>query len=187
MSWLRLDDGYDTHPKMLELTEVERWRWTRLLLYCARHRTEGRVRRSVLSDVNLTRSLQKLVRLHLLAPDEDEGVYVVTSWEEFNPRDPTAAERMRRHRRNGTVTEGVTEGVTDRNADRNEGVTEPVTVTDADRNSRVAARARPVPSPTQESKPRAVTSLETPTGEQDEQPLDDSFQRLLEQAMVKEI
>lgn len=88
MSWLRLDDAYDTHPKLLELSELERWRWTRVLLYCARHRTEGKVTVGVLRELGAARFVKKLLEQRLLIfvclPDVG-NVYLVNDWDEFNP------------------------------------------------------------------------------------------------------
>lgn len=83
MSWLRIDDGYDTHPKLLELTELQRWRWTRVLLHCARHRTEGHVKPSVLREIGLGRAIGQLVTLGLLHENGDTG-YLVHDWLIYN-------------------------------------------------------------------------------------------------------
>lgn len=41
MSWLRLDDGFDTHRKILALgSDQRRWTWQRVLLYTCRHRSD---------------------------------------------------------------------------------------------------------------------------------------------------
>lgn len=40
MSWLRVDDGFDTHPKILALgTDGRRWTWNRILLYTCRYQS----------------------------------------------------------------------------------------------------------------------------------------------------
>ena len=83
MSWLRVDDGYDTHPKLLELTEQQRWRWTRVLIHCARHRTDGHVSVSVLRELGLGRSITQLVRVNLLHENGNDG-YVVHDWRIYN-------------------------------------------------------------------------------------------------------
>lgn len=83
MAYLLLDDVYDTHAKVLALSEVERWRWTRVLLHCARHHTEGRVHEAVLTDLGLSKSLGKLVAYELLIEVEDE-LYAVHDWHVYN-------------------------------------------------------------------------------------------------------
>jgi hypothetical protein len=137
MSWLRLDDAYDTHPKLLELSELERWRWTRVLLHCARHRTQGLVSRSVLREVGLGRAVQKLIDLRLLLETAGADTLKVNDWDTFNPKDPTKAERQARwraSRRNGAVDADVDAPV--------DGDVDGVGV-----HSRVGTRARPVPVP----------------------------------------
>jgi len=40
MAWLRVDDGYDSHPKILALgSDQRRWTWTRILVYTCRYRS----------------------------------------------------------------------------------------------------------------------------------------------------
>jgi hypothetical protein len=95
VSWARLDDGFDTHPKILELTETERWRWTRVLLYCARHETEGEISRRVVRELGLSRALNQLLKSNLLlASTSDADVFVVNDWAIYNPgaRDDEAVE-----------------------------------------------------------------------------------------------
>jgi hypothetical protein len=83
--WLRVDDVYDTHPKILALPEVGRWRWTRGLLFCARHRTNGLLTPEAITDVGLDRYLPTLLDVALLHPAE-RG-YVVHDWRLMNGGD----------------------------------------------------------------------------------------------------
>ena len=150
MTWLRIDDGFPQHPKIVQLTRTERWAWLEILAYCARYRTQGFVTSGVREAVSAAtpRLLTKMAELRLL--DVVDGGWKVHDWNDYNPLDATAAERQRRYR--------------DRNADRDTTVTDTVTPTvtsdvtrnDSDRNENVtvtAPRARasapvPVPSPT---------------------------------------
>lgn len=104
MSWLRIDDGFDTHPKLLELTEQQRWRWTRVLIHCARHRTQGHVKTSVLRDLGLGRAIEKLLSIDLLEQNGESG-YLVHDWHDYAPKDPTKAERQARWRAKQASTE----------------------------------------------------------------------------------
>jgi len=171
LSWLRLDDGFDTHPKLIELSEVNRWRWTRVLLHCARHQTQGHVKLSVLRELGLGRATSQLVVLGLLEQNGETG-YLVHDWATFNPKDPTKAERQARWRARQTVSP-----TTDVDADVDAPVDERV---DADVDgqgvhSRVGARARPVPSrpktPPSVLPPHSATSedgrTDDETGDQD--------------------
>lgn len=141
MTWLKLDDVYDSHPKLLELSEVQRWRWTRALLYCARHKTAGRISRSVLRELGC--NVPRLLELELL--DDVDGALEVHDFETWNPpRDPTATERQRRHRaktqRDDTVTVTRDDTVTNRDSDGR--MTEPR----AQPRTRVPAPPRPTTS-----------------------------------------
>lgn len=92
MAWLRLDDGFPDHPKVLELSEAKRWRWVRLLCYCARFETDGVVRPTVLRRLGLQAS--ELVALGLLDQDGDE--LRVHDFLEYNPsREDLERERER--------------------------------------------------------------------------------------------
>ena len=82
--WLRVDDGYDTHPKLLGLTEVARWRWFRVMLYAARYRTNGRLTREAIAEVGFDRYLARALEVGLLIESDEDGVYVVHDWQLYN-------------------------------------------------------------------------------------------------------
>lgn len=127
MSWLRLDDGFTSHPKFEGWNAAEKWAFLELMEYCARYRTGGRVP----SDLAL---LPRSVTAKVVYRAEDagwlerrDGALFVHDWDIYNPRDATGAERQRRYR----------ERHENRDEDRNENVT-----------SRARQRGRPVPSHT---------------------------------------
>lgn len=154
MSWLRIDDTFGDHPKLLLLTRSERWTFVELLCYCARHQTEGYFPVTI-SDSKRhvsTTLLNKFVDVGLVDESEESGELRIHDWQDFNPsKDPTGAIRQQRWRnarsnapRNGRVTENVTGDVT-------------------------PSRARdPVPSPTPEPEGSHVsekTTTKTPSYE----------------------
>lgn len=145
MSWLRLDDGFASHPKVAVLSDREFRTWVRVLLYCARYRTEGALdTRAAKAEIPGISSgfIDRITTIGLL-DKADDGSLTVHNWANYNSRDTTAAERMRRLRERNT----------DRNETRNGDVTEPVT--------RTRARARvPVPS-----RPEPVISSSAVRGE----------------------
>jgi hypothetical protein len=98
MSWLRLDDGFAEHPKLLELPRELRWSWLEVLLYCARRRTDGVVTQAALERCGFEESDDSgaLVNLGLLDELED-GSFRVHDWHDYNGA-MTDAERQRRHR-----------------------------------------------------------------------------------------
>jgi len=121
MSWLRLDDGFGDHPKILLLTRSERWTFVELLTYCAKHRTDGYFPTTIAdSRRHVTPSfLEKCVDAGLVDQAEN-GELRVHDWADFNPgKDPTGAVRQSRWRnakrnapRNGSITENVTGDIT---------------------------------------------------------------------------
>ncbi len=104
MSWLRLDDSVATHPKLLELSRADRWRWLELLTLAARYRTAGAVTPGMLRTADIhDRLTRALLELRLLEPDPtagaEPGELRIHDWHEYNPqRDPTNRERQRRYR-----------------------------------------------------------------------------------------
>lgn len=134
MAWLRIDDGFAQHPKIVQLTRKDRWILIEILLYCARYKTKGLVPLAVGEVVRgaTPAFLKRCVELRLL--DESANGLVVHDWDDYNGRDPKVlqAERQRKRRDNG-VTSAVIK--------RDENVTH------------AQARARvPVPSPKEDSK-----------------------------------
>jgi hypothetical protein len=105
VSWLRLDDGFARHPKVLELSEVQRWRWVELLLDCARLGRRGDVSAAMLRKVGLSAS--RLLELGLLDADGKGSGYRVHDWEDYNDATNAQALRQKRYRmRRAGVDEG---------------------------------------------------------------------------------
>lgn len=87
MAWLRLDDGFAQHPKIVALTPKDRWTWLELLCYCARYRTEGKVPAGIAEVVRgaTPAFLNRCGDLRLLDADEDSDGYLVHDFDEYNP------------------------------------------------------------------------------------------------------
>lgn len=137
MSWLRLDDDFAQHPKVVRLARGDRWTWLEVLLYCARYRTEGHVPEAIGEAIRAATPafLDRCHTVRLL--DLNGDGYFVHDWREYNPKDPTAAIRQQRKRDR--------ERDADRDADRDESVTERDEGVTRVR-ARAGSRARPVPS-----------------------------------------
>jgi hypothetical protein len=139
MAWLRIDDGFAEHYKISELTDKEFRIWMRTLCYAARNNgRQGRLTPAMRREiVGFTPTFaKKLVALGLLDQDADD-VLAIHDWRTYNPKDPTAADRMKRHRdRNDN-----------RNPDRNETRNEDRNCSEPSRAG-TRARTRPVPSNT---------------------------------------
>ena len=115
MAWLRLDDGFPEHRKVLALPRKDRWTWLETLAYVARQNNGGHVPNGVTGIIrSVTKSfLCSAVSVGLL--DINSDGYVVHDWDVYNPKDPTNSERQRRYRnanRNAEITATVTAGVT---------------------------------------------------------------------------
>lgn len=116
MAWLRIDDGFYSHPKVLKLTRPERWTWMEVLCFCARYETGGEIPIAISEALPKANPafLAKCVDLELLDRTDEPGL-VIHDWKVYNPRDPTNSTRQQRHREktkhrdsNGEVTENVT-------------------------------------------------------------------------------
>lgn len=93
MSWLRIDDGFDTHPKIIGLkTDERRWTWQRILIYTCRYRSPivPDNARDVVPKATPA-FLRDCVKLGLIDVDKD-GVMRVHDWQLYNG--DTVAERV---------------------------------------------------------------------------------------------
>jgi hypothetical protein len=117
MAWLRIDDGFPSHPKFSGWTRAQKWALLELFVYCAKHKTGG----IVPADMEL---LPRAVTPALIESavesgfiDDEDGVHVIHDWNYYNPSDSTGAQRQERFRarnRNArTVTKTVTPTVTE--------------------------------------------------------------------------
>jgi hypothetical protein len=93
MSWLKLDDGFDTHRKILGLkTDARRWTWQRILLYTCRYRSPivpENIQEAVPKATK--KYLEECVNLGLLDVAAD-GTLKVHDWRIYNGE--TVAEKV---------------------------------------------------------------------------------------------
>lgn len=84
MSWLRIDDGFTQHPKVIQLGVRDRWTWLDVLCYCARYRTGGTVTDTISEVVRGATPgfLSRCYGVGLL--DRAGDVYVVHDWNIYN-------------------------------------------------------------------------------------------------------
>lgn len=74
MGWLRIDDGFASHPKIGQLTDRELRAWVRLLCYASRYRTDGYLSEAILNENRVKNRLKtKLISLRLLDELDDEN------------------------------------------------------------------------------------------------------------------
>lgn len=85
MAWLRIDDGFADHPKIVQLGKPEqRWTWLEVLTYCARQRTAGKVPAGINDVIRRATPafLKRCVAVGLL--DEKDGALSVHDWDIYN-------------------------------------------------------------------------------------------------------
>jgi hypothetical protein len=130
VSWLRLDDKFAEHPKVVALTDREFRLHVKVMCYCARYQTGGRIPPKIGSELaGITpRFRARMTSLGLWESDPD-GTLKVHDFDSWNPGDPHGAERAKRYRDRQKHRDG------DRDADR-----------DASSRARAGAQAQPIPS-----------------------------------------
>jgi hypothetical protein len=113
VSWVRLDDGFTNHPKIVQLSDSEFRTWIRLLCYCARVEdptVDAATKREVAGLS--TKRIARFVELGLLDSSGDGNE--IHDWVKYRKKDETNAERQARWRaRKRAVTNGVTDIVTE--------------------------------------------------------------------------
>jgi hypothetical protein len=124
MSWVKLDDTFPEHPKLIAAGPLAGWLWVVGLAYCTRHLTDGIIPAAVVprlvGDTIATRTRQRcvttLVRVGLWKRDTNGDIRV----HDYLDYQPSRAEvlRMRQARVNAGSLGGTRSGET-RRAGRN--------------------------------------------------------------------
>lgn len=84
MVWFKIDDGFWSHPKVLELSDPAVALWTRAGSYCAGHLTDGEVKRSTLRVLAADRdAATELVMAGLW--DENGNGWTFHDWDQYQP------------------------------------------------------------------------------------------------------
>lgn len=103
MAWLRIDDGFMEHPKVLALKPRELAVHLRALCYAARRRDPHITPGTIPILVATATDVERLVELGLW--DVNGDGWVIHDWDEYQPRPLTNSERQTEYRRrNGGVT-----------------------------------------------------------------------------------
>lgn len=139
-----------------------------LLCYCAAYQTGGYLPHNIADMVAgaSVKYLSKCSSLELVDVVDDE--LRIHDWENYAPKDPTAAERQaawRRSKRNGGVTVEVTGSVTDESS-----------------TSRAGTARVPVPSRPKKLFPKAVTRPDRTASDQEMEELKGIIDRELKEA-----
>lgn len=97
MSWVKLDDSFAEHPKILALTDREAMVHIRALCYAGRRR-EPHIPAAALRLLNATPKIAgELVRVGLW--DVNGDGWVIHDWEAYQARPMTNSERQTEYRR----------------------------------------------------------------------------------------
>lgn len=118
MVWFNVDDGFWSHPKVLELPSEAIALWVRAGSYCAKHLTDGQVKPGALRILGGDRdSATELVLAGLWTWDETTGCWWFHDWSKYQrTKDQVEAdraatkERVAKHRAkraSNAVTDGV--------------------------------------------------------------------------------
>lgn len=94
MSWIRMDDGFAEHPKVLKVSDRAFRLHVGALCYCARRLTDGHLPAEVirtLLQVGATKAAAELVEVGLW--HLDNGGYKVNDYLDFNPSKNEVEER----------------------------------------------------------------------------------------------
>jgi hypothetical protein len=120
MAWLRIDDKFGQHPKVLALSDREFRIHITTLCYCAEYGTDGVIPKSAFRQLSITnRIVSRFFSLELW--EEINGELRIHDFRKFNPIDPTSAERKARFRQGNTLQQernGNAQG-TDEEQERN--------------------------------------------------------------------
>lgn len=97
MTWVRLDDGFRDHPKVLAAGPLAGWLYVCALCYCSEHGTDGFIPKPVvprLADIKGSEKLaERLVEVGLW--EKKTGGFQVHDYLEFQP----SAEQVKNHRK----------------------------------------------------------------------------------------
>lgn len=98
MTWVRIDDGFWMHPKIVRVGNDSAGAFVRMLSYCGCYLTDGRVPGDVARTIaGRPATLTKLVNQGLLVLLPASGDYAIQDFADYNPlRDEVEAQRAAR-------------------------------------------------------------------------------------------
>ncbi len=98
LSWVKIDDHFTRHPKLLSVTHVARWAYLDGLCYCAQYLTDGFIAEGSVAGIASLKQRAELVGVELW--HEVKGGINVHDYLEYNPtKAQVLAERERSKRR----------------------------------------------------------------------------------------
>lgn len=161
--WLKIDTGFARHPKVLRLTERQRWVHVSAMCWCAENATDGAIPREALEAISphAKGAAKRLVEVGVW--DETPDGYAVHDWLDYNisaedhrkQRDAKAARQAAWRAKRDAAKTGDVDGLQDSRGDSRE-------TRSGRRSTRQSPRARaetrpdPTPSPTGEGRVRSA-------------------------------
>jgi hypothetical protein len=95
MPWIRLEDTFTEHPKVLEVGQRAAWVHVRAISYCSVHLTDGHLSPAVARAVGATTSIaEALVEARLWEKNGDGG-YLIHDYLEYQPSKAHVEEQRR--------------------------------------------------------------------------------------------
>lgn len=108
MTWLRIDDGFASHPKIGKLSDRDFRVWMRVLCHCARYE-DPTVDEATMAEVKDLTS-QRIARYRELGLLDRSGrSFEVHDWVHYLPKDKTGADRQAKWRARRGESEAVRE------------------------------------------------------------------------------
>lgn len=96
MTWVRLDDSFHSHPKVLAAGFAATGLFARALAYCGEYRTDGHVPSAFLMTEEARELGDRLVEVGLWKASK--AGYVIPDWSEYNPTRAELEQRSTRAR-----------------------------------------------------------------------------------------
>lgn len=159
MPWFKVDDGFWSHPKVIDLTPEAGWLWLRAGCYASQHLTDGLVKFSTLRMLG-AESLDADALVQAGLWDSKPDGYEFHDWERYQP--PSSTSKAKRDELSQKRAEAGRKGANSRwqNEKQDDSNTDGKLLSGGDGKS--IAPSRPVPSRPQTPKgpPKAVVESE---------------------------
>lgn len=85
MPWVKLDDGFADHPKLLALSADLRWKHLSAMCWSAKHATNGLITRRIASQLGLrSLGISKLIESQLWDINDADS-WLIHDWNVYNP------------------------------------------------------------------------------------------------------
>lgn len=95
MPWIRLDDTFTEHPKVLEVGPRAAWVHVRAISYCSVHLTDGRLTPAVARSLGATKAIAELLVTARLWEQDADGGFVIHDYLEYQPSKAHVEEKRR--------------------------------------------------------------------------------------------